>query len=114
MKVTKKRIGGGWQVLIDGKPVGGVSKQGTAGGLLLPWRPWLYTDKVGSDGDQVLRMLQPQSSVEGAVEAVRLAATSAAAKVTDRVSFIGVGMTADRAAKFANAMRRKIAEGDAK
>jgi hypothetical protein len=26
------------------------------------------------------------------------------------VSFIGIGMTADRAAKFANAMNRKIAE----
>ena len=110
MKVTKKQIGGGWKVLIDGKQVGGVSKQGTAGGLFLPWRPWLCTDKVGSDGDPVLQMLQPQSSVDGAVEVVRLAATSAAARVNDRVTFIGVGMTADRAAKFANAMAKKIGE----
>lgn len=112
MKVTKKRIGGGWELLIDGKPVGGVSKQGTAGGLLLPWRPWLYTDEIDSDGDRVLRMLQSQSSADGAFEAVRLAATSAQANVTKRVSFIGIGMTADRAAKFANAMKRKIAEGE--
>lgn len=110
MKVTKRRIGGGWKVLIDGEQVGGVSPQGTAGGLFLPWRPWLLTGEVGSDGDPVLRMLQPQSSVEGAVEAVRLAAATSRAKVTDRIEFIGVGMTQEKTDQFAAGIRRRLAK----
>lgn len=112
MKTTKRKMRGhnAWEVLIDGKVVGEVFKQGTADGLFLPFRPAVATGKVDPDEGPIMRVLQAQSTLDGAVEAVRLAATSAAAKVNDRVTFIGVGMTADRAAKFANAMAKKIAE----
>jgi hypothetical protein len=83
------------------------------GGVSMKYRPYIHMrDKRGPDGeDYYLRGLPGCDTMDDAVEAVRSALVPAAVvEVTDRVSFIGVGMTADRAAKFANAMSRKIAE----
>jgi hypothetical protein len=106
---------------------GGASKMTVAeinreliGGVSMKYRPYIHMrDKRGPDGedyyirgeDYYLRGLPGCDTLDDAVEAVRSALVPAAVvEVTDRVSFIGVGMTADRAAKFANAMSRKIAE----
>lgn len=112
MKITKKKVSGEsrWIVKIDGAAVGEVSVQNTAGGLFLPYRPCLYTDKVCEDGDKVLRMLGMQSTLDGAVEALALACrkpTEAVAVVSDRVTFIGVGMTQKKADQFAAGIRRR-------
>ena len=83
------------------------------GGVEMMHRPYLHMAKPGPDGEPyTLRQLAAKNTLAEAVEVVKAALEShgAVVEVTDRVTFIGVGMTADRAAKFANAMAKKIAE----
>jgi hypothetical protein len=81
------------------------------GGVKMQYRPYLRLDKPADGSNYSWRILGAEDTLEAAVANVEAAmAEPVAVAVTDRVSFVGVGMTADRAAKFANAMARKIAE----
>ena len=100
-----------WWVLL-GSTIGEINREMT-GGVVMQYRPYLHMrDKPGPDGeDYYLRALSAKDTLAEAVEMIReKLAEPEVVKVTDKVAFIGVGMTADRAAKFANAMSRKIAE----
>ena len=104
-----------WWVLKGGEvrmTIGEINRELT-GGVVMQYRPYLHMrDKPGPDGeDYYLRSLSAKDTLAEAVEMIReKLAEPEVVKVTDKVAFIGVGMTADRAAKFANAMSRKIAE----
>lgn len=118
MKLTVKLKPGRkteWIVRSGRKVVAEVNRQLT-GGVKMQYRPYLRIDKPAEGSNYSWKILAARDSLDDAVEVVRsaLQPQATAAKVTDRVTFIGVGMTAAQTAKFANAMRRKIAEGDAK
>jgi len=104
-----------WWVLQGGEvrsTIGEINREMT-GGVVMQYRPYLHMrDKPGPDGeDYYLRSLQAKDTLEEAVEVIREKLSEPVeVAVTSRVSFVGVGMTADRAAKFANAMARKIAK----
>jgi len=113
MRVTKRKVPGEerWIVKLDGTAVGEVSVQNTAGGTFMPYRPYRYTDKVAADGESVLRALTAQSTLEGAVEALAIACgKTASAAVSDRVTFVGVGMGQEKADQFAAGIRRRMLE----
>lgn len=111
MKATKRKIPGrnGWEVLVGGVVVGEVFRQGTGDGLFLPFRPAVPTGEVDPEEGPIMRVLQAQSTLAGAVEAVRLAS---APKVAERVTFVGVGMTQKKADQFAEGIRRRIMEDE--
>lgn len=105
-----------WWVLEGGRDRHTVAEvvRELVGGVEMMYRPYLHLLNPGPDGEPyTLRQLAAKDTLAEAVEVVRAALEpqDAVAEVTDSVSFIGIGMTADRAAKFANAMKRKIAEG---
>jgi hypothetical protein len=111
MKLTTKLKPGRkaeWVVRDGRKVVAEINRQLT-GGVKMQYRPYLKLNKPADGSNYSWRILAAEDTMEAALENVR-AALSEPIKVTDRVSFIGIGMTADRAAKFANAMSRKIAE----
>jgi hypothetical protein len=115
MKVTKRKVRGEgrWVVSIDGRPVGDVCKQAT-GGILLPYRPYRYTDERDEAGDRVLRSMAMQSTLEGAVEALAIACgKTERVAVSDRVEVMGVGLTKAQVEELAGGIRRTI-EGFAK
>lgn len=113
MKATRRKIPGrtAWEVIVGGEVVGEVFKQGTGDGLFLPFRPAVPTGKIDPEEGPIMRLLLAQSTLEGAVEAVRLATASKTAAVSDRVTFIGVGMTQEKADKFAASIRRRMDGG---
>lgn len=104
-----------WWVLRGGEvrvTIGEINREMT-GGVVMQYRPYLHMrDKPGPDGeDYYLRSLLAKDTLAEAVEVIReKLAEPAVVKITDKVAFIGVGMAVDRAARFANAMTRKIAE----
>jgi hypothetical protein len=115
MKVTKRKVRGEgrWVVSIDGHPVGDVCKQAT-GGILLPYRPYRYTDERDEAGDRVLRALSMQSTLEGAVEALAIACgKTVMIAISDRVEVMGVGLTPAQVKELAGSIRQTI-EGFAK
>jgi hypothetical protein len=104
-----------WWVLEGGKVRTTVAEvvRELVGGVEMMYRPYLHLLNPSADGEPyTLRQLAARHTLEEAVEVVRAALEPPAAvvEVNDRVTFVGVGMTPDRAAKFANAMSRKIAE----
>ena len=110
MRVTKRKVRGEdrWVVSVDGRPVGDVSKQAT-GGILLPYRPWRYTEKVAEDGDRVLQAMEMQSTLDGAVESLAIACgKTARAVVSDRVEVVGVGLTQGQVDKLAEGIRQRM------
>ena len=82
------------------------------GGVVLQYRPYLHmTDKPGPDGESYyLRQLAAKNTLAEAVEVISLAIEPpvVAADVADRVTFIGVGMTQDKANKFAAGIRKRM------
>lgn len=103
-----------WWVLAGGEvrhTVAEINRELT-GGVAMQYRPYLHMrDKPGPDGeDYYLRQLAAKDTLAEAVEVVRDAMTpkAAAADVCDRVTFIGVGMTQEKADKFADAIRRRL------
>lgn len=113
MKLTLKLRPGRkaeWVVRQGRKVVAEINRQLT-GGVKMQYRPYLRLDKPADGSNYSWRILGAEDSLEAAVTNVEAAlAEPAEVAVTSRVSFVGIGMTADRAAKFANAMARKIAE----
>jgi hypothetical protein len=108
MKVTKRKVRGEdrWVVSIDGRPVGDVCKQAT-GGVLLPYRPYRYTDERDEDGDRVLCGMEMQSNLEGAVTALAIACGKAERiAVSDRVEVMGVGLTRKQTEELADGVCR--------
>ncbi len=111
MKLTVKLKPGRkseWVVRQGRTVVAEINRQLT-GGVKMQYRPYLRLDKPADGSNYSWRILAAEDSLEAAAANVEAALAEPIA-VTDRVSFIGIGMTADRAAKFANAMSRKIAE----
>jgi hypothetical protein len=111
MRVTRRKVPGEerWIVKLDGTAVGEVRVQNTAGGTFMPYRPYRYTDKVADDGDSVLRALTAQSTLDGAVEALAIAGRKpASAAVSDRVTFVGVGMGQKKTDEYAAGIRRRM------
>lgn len=99
-----------WVVRSGRKVVAEINRQLT-GGVKMQYRPYLRLDKPADGSNYSWRILAAEDSLEAALANVEDAlAGPKVVEVTDRVAFIGVGMTADRAAKFASAMRKKIAE----
>jgi len=113
MKASSRKIRGrnAWEILVDGKVVGEVFRQGTAGGLFMPYRPAVPTGQVDPEDGPVMRVLTAQSTLAGAIEAVLLATKAVMGEATDRVTFIGVGMTQGMADRLAAGIRNRI-EGD--
>ena len=113
MKLTVKLKPGRkteWVVRHGRKVVAEINRQLT-GGVKMQYRPYLRLDKPAEGSNYSWKILGAEDTLEAAVEVVEVVIAGAVAvAVANRVSFIGVGMTADRAAKFANAMSRKIAE----
>lgn len=103
MKLTAKLKAGRkaeWAVRSGRKVVAEINRQ-LVGGVKMGFVPYLKLGKPSDGSAYSWRVLRHAETLDEAVEAVRLAVAS---KVTDRVTFIGVCMTVDRAAKFANAM----------
>jgi hypothetical protein len=112
MKLTVKLKPGRkteWVVRQGRKVVAEINRQLT-GGRKMQYRPYLRLDKPADGSNYSWRILWAEDTLDAAVANVEAALSAAPVEVTDRVSFVGIGMTADRAAKFANAMARKIRE----
>lgn len=114
MKLTTRLKAGRkaeWVVRSGRKVVAEINRQ-LVGGVKMAFVTYLKIDEPAEGSSYSWRVLRHAESLEEAVDLVRdaLSPPAVVAEVTDRVAFIGVGMTADRAAKLANAMSRKIAE----
>jgi len=114
MKLTTRLKAGRkaeWVVRSGRKVVAEVNRQ-LVGGVKMGFVTYLKIDEPADGSSYHWRILRDAESLEEAVGLVRdaLEPSAVVAEVSDRVDFIGIGMTAERAAKFANAMRRKIAE----
>ena len=113
MKLTVKLKPGRkaeWVVRQGRKVVAEINRQLT-GGVTMQYRPYLRLDKPADGSNYSWKILGAEDTIEAAIANVEAAlAEPVEVEVTSRVSFVGVGMAADRAAKFADAMARKIAK----
>lgn len=103
-----------WWVLEGGRvrtTVAEISRELT-GGVVMQYRPYLHMrDKPGPDGESYyLRQLAAKDTLDEAIKVVAEAMEPKAvtAEATDRVTFIGVGMTQEKADQFAAGIRRRI------
>lgn len=114
MKLTTKLKAGRkaeWAVRCGRKVVAEINRQ-LVGGVKMAFVPFLKLDEPAEGSSYSWRVLRHADSLEEAVNLIRqeLEPRDTAIEVSDRVTFVGIGMTADRAAKFVNAMNRRIAE----
>ena len=102
-----------WWVLAGGKVSHTVAEvvRELVGGVELMYRPYLHLLNPGQDGEPyTLRQLAAKDTLAEAIEVVRAALEpqDAVAEVNDRVTFIGVGMTQEKANQFAAGIRRRL------
>lgn len=110
---TKTKLGRKYEFVVrSGRKVVAEINRQLVGGVKMGYVPYLKLDEpCEEDGSPYCwRVLRHAETLAEAVEVVRAALEpqDAVAEVNDRVTFIGVGMTQEKADQFAAGIRRRL------